>query len=373
MKSIVLRHGIRDGIDIIKIEFAYDVEMIQIIKRFPGARWSSTIKCWYVQDSPGSLDGLAKAFKGVARVDDSLTKMKKLTQKKNTKTLIDPMIDAEINTFIDWMKQKRYSKNTIDSYFDALQTFFRFHMNKPLEEIDNEDIFRFNKEHILAKGYSESYQTQMVSALKLFYINRQKRKVVVEDIERPKKSKRLPKVISKEEVQSLINRTKNIKHKSMLALIYSCGLRRSELLHLEIHDVDSKRGLLIIRDSKGRKDRVAPLSETMVKMLRIYYKQYRPKKFLFEGFKAGGDYSAESLQQVFQKGKSLAGIKKPFTLHGLRHSYATHLLESGTDLRYIQQILGHQSSRTTEIYTHVSKKQLQKIKSPLDDLELDIM
>ena len=160
----------------------------------------------------------------------------------------------------------------------------------------------------------------------------------------------------------------NIKHRTMLSLIYACGLRRSELLNLRPLNVDSKRNLLLILNSKGKKDRVVPISDNIVEMLRNYYKMYKPKVWLFEGQKAGDQYSEESLAKVLKQACIKAGIKKPVTLHWLRHSYATHLLESGTDLRYIQELLGHKSSKTTEIYTHVSTKSLQNIKSPFDEL-----
>jgi integrase/recombinase XerD len=175
-------------------------------------------------------------------------------------------------------------------------------------------------------------------------------------------------VLSKEEVKQILNAHKNIKHRAMLSLIYACGLRRSELLNLKIPDVDSKRGLLIIRQAKGKKDRVAPLSERIVGLLREYYRQEQPVDYLFEGQEKGKAYSAKSLESVLKQALRKAKITKPVTLHWLRHSYATHLLENGTDLRYIQELLGHKSSKTTEIYTHVSTKSLQKIKSPFDDL-----
>jgi len=150
--------------------------------------------------------------------------------------------------------------------------------------------------------------------------------------------------------------------------IYACGLRRSELLNLKPTDVDSKRMVLVIRNAKGRKDRIAPLSAKVLEMLRTYYKAYKPKRWLFEGQYAGTPYSAKSLQSVLKQALVKANIHKPVTLHWLRHSYATHLLEGGTDLRYIQELLGHKSSKTTEIYTHVSTKQIQQIKSPFDSL-----
>jgi integrase/recombinase XerD len=208
----------------------------------------------------------------------------------------------------------------------------------------------------------------VVNAVKLFFSIRQNRKLNPEIIYRPKKELKLPIVLAKEEIKMILEAHHNRKHKAMLSVIYACGLRRSELLNLKIQDVDSKRNLLIVRQSKGKKDRVVPLSKKIVVMLRVYYKEYRPVAWLFEGQKAGKQYSEKSLDSVLKQALAKAKIKKPFTLHGLRHSFATHLLESGTDLRYIQAILGHKSSKTTEIYTHVSTKSLQKIKSPFDDL-----
>lgn len=151
-------------------------------------------------------------------------------------------------------------------------------------------------------------------------------------------------------------------------MIYSCGLRRSELLNLKPADIDSKRGIVIIRQSKGKKDRITPLSSKILILLRTYYEEYRPSTWLFEGQIKNNKYSDRSLEEVLKKSVKLAGINKPVTLHWLRHSYATHLLESGTDLRYIQELLGHNSSKTTEIYTHLSTKSIQQIKSPFDDL-----
>jgi integrase/recombinase XerD len=189
----------------------------------------------------------------------------------------------------------------------------------------------------------------------------------VDFIQRPRREKRLPNVLSKNEVKSILEAPTNLKHRAMLSLIYACGLRRSELLSLTKFDIDSKRMVVIIRMAKGKKDRIVPLSPKILSLLRDYYKSYNPKEFLFEG-QGGGKYSEKSLENVFKQSLLKANNKKPVTLHWLRHSYATHLLESGTDLRYIQDLLGHKSSKTTEIYTHVSTKSIEHIKSPFDDL-----
>ncbi len=175
-------------------------------------------------------------------------------------------------------------------------------------------------------------------------------------------------MLSKEEIAAILQALVNQKHRTMLSLIYACGLRRGELLNLKPENVDSKRHLLFILNAKGKKDRVIPISDKVITMLREYYRMYMPKIWLFEGQNTGDQYSETSVQKVLKLALDTAKIKKPVTLHWLRHSYATHLLEAGTDLRYIQELLGHKSSKTTEIYTHVSEKSLQKISSPFDNL-----
>lgn len=273
----------------------------------------------------------------------------------------------KIKEFIYWLRSRRYSENTIKTYTDALKTFLNFFPEKEVEKISNEDVIKFNNEYIIKNKFSASFQNQVVNSIKLFFKKIENKNLNPELIHRPKSAKILPNVLSKEEVKKILDAPVNIKHKAMLSLIYSCGLRRSELLNLKILDVDSKRGLLIIKQSKGRKDRITPLSNKVIELLRDYYKSYQPKEFLFEG-QFGGKYSERSLENVLKQSVNKAKIIKPVTLHWLRHSYATHLLESGTDLRYIQELLGHKSSKTTEIYTHVTTKSIQSIRSPFDDL-----
>jgi len=267
-----------------------------------------------------------------------------------------------------WMKSRRYSDSTIKTYMDVLRVFFNYFPDKRTDEITNQDIIVFNNEYILKNELSASYQNQLVNAIKLFYKVVQNKHIEIEKVHRPKKPKLLPNVLSKEEIKMILDAHGNLKHRSMLRLIYACGLRRSELLNLKPQDIDSKRGILLIRQGKGKKDRIAPIPDNLVTQLRDYYKAYRPTVWLFEGQKKGTPYSAKSLENVLKQAVLKVGIKKPVSLHWLRHSYATHLLESGTDLRFIQELLGHKSSRTTEIYTHVSTKSLQKIKSPFEDL-----
>jgi integrase/recombinase XerD len=266
------------------------------------------------------------------------------------------------------LQSKRYSESTIGTYADALSTFLRFYANKVFSEIDNADVIKFNNDYILQNKFSSSYQNQVVNAIKLFFRTIENKVMETEKVHRPRTEKLLPNVLSKEEIKAILNAPSNIKHKAMLSLIYSCGLRRSELLNLKLTDIDSKRGLVIIRQAKGRKDRIAPLSEKILKLLRDYYNAHKPNVWLFEGQDKKSQYDERSLANVLKQALEKSGISKPVSLHWLRHSYATHLLENGTDLRYIQEILGHSSSRTTEIYTHVSNHNIQRITSPFDNL-----
>ncbi|MFM8759630.1 MAG: tyrosine-type recombinase/integrase, partial [Methylophilaceae bacterium] len=207
-----------------------------------------------------------------------------------------------------------------------------------------------------------------INALRLFLKINGEGQIGEIDLLRPRREHRLPSVLSKEEVKRALESPTNLKHRAMLVLVYSCGLRRGELLALKPTDVDSNRGVVFIRQSKGKRDRLVPLSPRVLEMLRDYYRQYRPQHWLFEGQLAGHPYDERSLQLVLKSAVRKAAIHKPVTLHWLRHSYATHLLESGTDIRYIQELLGHKSSKTTEIYTHVSTHKIQQIKSPFDSL-----
>lgn len=339
---------IHKGENRIAVYFEKNPDLIARIKRLDGARWSQQKSVWHVPDTEENRERF---------------KIEPLAI-----SLPSPEGIEQIAKFIQWLSSKRYSPSTIKTYSEALKSFLVFYREKSISAITNEDVVLFNNDHILKNNLSASYQNQIVNAIKLFFKTIRETKIEIDKIHRPKRSKLLPNVLSKEEVRLLLNAHSNLKHKTMLSLIYSCGLRRSELLHLKPCDIDSKRGIVIIRQSKGKKDRIAPLSPKILEMLREYYIGYKPKTWLFEGQFAGEPYSEKSLQSILKQALQKVGNIKPVTLHWLRHSYATHLLESGTDLRLIQELLGHSSSKTTEIYTHVSTKSLQQIKSPFDDL-----
>ena len=284
------------------------------------------------------------------------------------------MLDTEKTeltaSFKKWLTQNRYSENTIRTYVSMIETFLGFYADKKIAEIDLNDINKFNYDYIIKEGFSVSFQNQIVNAIKLFFFKMLDVTYDIEKVERPRKSNALPKVIAKEDVKKMLESIKNIKHKTALGLIYGLGLRRSELLNLRIVDVDSKRMMIYIINAKGNKDRSLPLSEKLLGLIRRYYLQYKPVYYLIEGPREGQQYSATSLHNIFKQALKEIHKKPIFTLHCLRHSYATHLLESGTDLRYIQELLGHKSSKTTEIYTYVSISSLKNIKSPLDDFEI---
>lgn len=274
-----------------------------------------------------------------------------------------------IERFQDYLYSKRYSQNTIQVYVEVVKTFIRFHNNPELSATYKTLIQEFNLNYILRKGLSESYQNQLINSLKLYLFVNEVPDVTISAIERPKRAQNLPTVLSLNEIERILNSPKNTKHRTILSLIYSSGLRAGELINLRISDIDSDRMVIHIREAKGKKDRIVPLSKSVLELLRIYYVDYKPKNFLFNGSE-GGPYSYASLRAIFRKAVEQADIKKKCTLHTLRHSYATHLLESGVNLRFIQDLLGHSSPKTTMIYTHVSSDASRKIESPIEKLNL---
>ena len=371
---IELEKLLHKGKEQLALKFKYNINTINTIKKALNPVWSNTQKAWLLPCNNNDVNEITNilhhhhikvVFKQTineTRVSDESSTKQTLTASLNNESL------SKLNEFINWLKSKRYSENTISTYTDCLKTFLRFFTEKSLAEINHHDVVTFNNQYILAKQLSASYQNQLVNALKLFFNVVQNKSINVELIHRPKREKLLPNVLSKEDVKLILSASNNIKHRAMLSLIYSCGLRCGELLNLKPEHIDSKRGLVIIKQAKGKKDRIVPLSNKILELLREYYKAAKPQNWLFEGQLKGKAYDERSLQSVLKQSVTKAGIKKPVTLHWLRHSYATHLLENGTDLRYIQELLGHSSSRTTEIYTHVSNKAIQKIASPFDTL-----
>ena len=349
-----------------------DIEFIRSIQH---ARWNNINICWVVPNYGNNLNLIQNYFNiRITSIETIKLAPPKPFYPTEPNTIsatlgeLDNQTYAEIEAWQAWLEHKRYSASTIKTYTQAISIFLRYIKPKSSSEATNEDMQRFVYYYLIPRNLSFAYQNQAVNAAKLFFQCIKGSQIITEQIERPRTEHKLPNVLSKKEVSDIINASKNQKHRTMLSLIYACGLRRGELLNLTPQNIDSKRHLLKILNAKGRKDRVVPISEKIITMLRDYYQVYKPQKWLFEGQNPGEKYSERSLHEVLKISVELAGIKKPVSLHWLRHSYATHLLESGTDLRYIQELLGHASSKTTEIYTHVTEKSLQNIKSPFDDL-----
>mgnify|MGYP006321754205 CR=1 FL=1 len=375
MKTLTLDTTKHREAQVVLLKFPKDKVLDEAIKKIKGARWTMTHTCWQVTYSVSAINQIKTIFDPICKIDATLLKEKIVSKKVNPAIVAVPATlvigdEAKIKMkqFKEWLRSKRYSESTISTYMDALKAFLRFYSHKSVAEITNEDVIIFNNDFVLKHKLSSSYQNQVVNAIKLFFSTIQNTSIKIESIHRPKRQKLLPNVLSKEEVKLILNVHNNIKHRAMLSLIYSCGLRCGELLQLKPEHIDSKRSVLIIKQAKGRKDRIAPLSGKIVELLREYFTACKPRLYLFEGQTKGLPYDSRSLQQVLKQALEKTGINKPVTLHWLRHSYATHLLENGTDLRYIQEILGHSSSKTTEIYTHVSTKNIQKIVSPFDYL-----
>lgn len=329
----------------IAIYFEKNAALIARIKTFEDARWSASNKYWHLPDTEAN------------RLHFNLPLAHTLVP--NAEGI------ASIETFKRYLLSKRYSPNTINTYSEALKSFLTFCNTKAIKDITNEDVILYNNDYILKHNLSSSYQNQIVNAIKLYFKIVKETAIDIDKIHRPKREKVLPNVLSKEEVLKIIDSTENLKHKTLLALIYSAGLRISEALNMRPKDIDSVRMLIHVKNAKGKKDRYTLLSEKVLQLLREYYTIYKPKDYLFEG-QFGGMYSSRSAQVILKQVAEKAGIKKTITLHTLRHSFATHLLESGTDLRYIQDLLGHSSPKTTMIYTHVTNDSLKKIKNPFD-------
>lgn len=273
-------------------------------------------------------------------------------------------------TYLEKMKLGNYSINTMKTYHAMFMKFINS-FDQKMEIIDRfaeEEINVYHREMIQKNKFSFSYINQSLNAIKYYYNHILDRGLEPALLDRPKKMKDLPKVLAKKEIKAILGTIQNEKHKTMVFLTYSAGIRVGELLELRVTDLDFDRALLHIQKAKGRKDRYTILSQKVIPMLRKYLYTYKPKDYLFEG-QYGGKYSNSSVNKFWGKALKEAHINYAYTFHCLRHTFATHLLENGTDIRYIQQLLGHSSSKTTEIYTHVTTRHIGSIKSPGDLLD----
>ena len=342
------------------IKFDYDEALISLIRSIQGTSWSKSLKAWYILNTKDNLNIILKLFEKITTIDFS--KIGKSAPFKRNLTEEQKQL---LNQFYLFLKGKRYSQSTIQTYTFFIADFINFHTKTPLAELTNRAVELFIETVFMERNYSVSSQRQFISALKIFTVFCPQTKIHNLSLERPKKSRILPSVLSQEEVLRIIQYTQNIKHRAILTLLYSCGLRIGELINLKLIDFHIDRKQLIVKKGKGRKDRYVSLADSFLPLLSNYYHSYQPTIYFVEG-QNGGKYSAESIRSFLRKSCKKAGIRKPVTPHTLRHSYATHLLENGVDLRYIQTLLGHSKPETTMIYTHVQRKDLMEIQNPLD-------
>tara|TARA_R110002033_G_scaffold170433_3_gene212930 strand:+ start:82387 stop:83511 length:1125 start_codon:yes stop_codon:yes gene_type:complete len=358
-KSITLKHLLIDQKKFIGLQFSTNKVIQALVDTLPHISWSQKFVMYYVPNNKNNLELIFKTFQGVAWVNGNFFFSEKIINADN------PILNLERyrnrkpkdgfkpcpEEYLLKLELKRYSDNTVRNYVSCFEAFINYYYKTDPLALNEIDVRKYLQK-LIQEGKSNSYVNMAVNSIKFFYEIVHEMPNRFYAIERPRKEKQLPEVLSKEEIVKIMNNTNNIKHKCIIGLLYSSGLRRGELLNLNVTDIDSKRMVVKIKNAKGNKDRISLLSPIILKDLQIYYKEYRPKKHLFEG-PNGAKYSASSVLIIVANAALKAGISKKVTPHILRHSFATHLLENGTDIRHIQLLLGHSSTKTTEIYTHV--------------------
>ena len=373
--TLTLRHLIVDNSKMIGLEYPNNPTIRALVSTLTNVKWSEKYGLSYIANNKNNLDNVFTLFRGVAWVNGKYFFKNKpinmnipepnYTSIKTKKSKYNRKCPEE---YIDKLQVLRYSENTVKTYVAMFEEFINYYVESDLLSINANDIKNYLK-YLVERKVSKSYQNQAINAIKFYY------EIVLclpncyYHIDRPRKEKKLPIVLSTDEIQNMFKTITNIKHKAILMTIYSAGLRVSELLELKISDIQSNRKLIFVRNSKGNKDRVTLLGDKTLVILREYYKIYKPKEYLFEGVK-GGKYSKTSIQKILKKAVFKAKISKRVTIHTLRHSFATHLLEKGVNLRYIQSLLGHSNPKTTEIYTRVSTIGISEIKNPIDILDI---
>lgn len=345
--------GNHKGKEVIWISFPKDNTLIADLRKQVKAKWSQSQKCWYVGDLTHYRELFGLEQKSIGKY---------AFQK------INPANQAAFERYREQLTLKAYSPNTIKTYCLEFAQFLYALKSHPAADISEEQLRSYCLYCIQKLKLTENQMHSRLNALKFYYEQVLHRNRFFVDIPRPKKPSSLPKVLSVADVRALFKATENSKHLLMIKLCYGMGLRVSEVVKLKIEHIDSNRMQVLIAAAKGKKDRYVALPESILEELRAYYQEYRPKEYLFEG-QYGGQYAVRSVQSVFEHTMRKARINKPVGIHSLRHSYATHLLEYGTDISHIQKLLGHQNIKTTQIYTHVSQTTLKGIKSPLDRIE----
>jgi integrase/recombinase XerD len=352
----------------IKVLFRYEPKLVALIKTLPFYYYDAEAHWWTLPHIDTVLEVLQNYCKEkVWKLEyrDEWAERKLVLRKRDVsyqKVVCPPQ-------FEDRLKSLRYSESTIRNYCSAIREFIHFFEGRELETILQADIEKFILYITEQRNVSTSYHNICLCAIKFYFEKILERPQITFKLERPRREKVLPEVLSEEEIVRLFNKVTNLKHKCILMAIYSGGLRLSEVVGLKVGDIDSKRMMIFIRGGKGSKDRYTILSKELLGWLRKYYREEKPETWLFEGV-TGGQYSMRSVQSIMHDAVKKSGIRKHATVHTLRHSFATHMLENGTDLRYIQNLLGHNSTKTTEIYTHITTKGLEQLVSPFDRLKL---
>jgi integrase/recombinase XerD len=373
---LTLRHLMINGAKCIGIQFYPSKIINALIKTLDSPKWSREHDMVYISNTPPNVYAIFSTFKGTAWINCRYFYRNRPVSLQAAPVDLSSLKDRPEGNkiacppeYLALLETKRYSLNTARMYTCLFSEFMNFFKGKPLNDINENEIKKYIH-GIVKQGKSLSHQNQVINAIKFYYEQVLDMPQRFYEIDRPRKERKLPSVLSEEEISKVISITTNLKHKAILVTIYSCGLRLSELLNIKLTDIQSDRRLLLIRDAKGNKDRNTILSDTTLALLRKYYLAFKPKEYLFEG-QNGGRYSSKSVQSIVKHALKAANIKRPASTHTLRHSFATHLLENGTDLRYIQTLLGHSSPKTTEIYAHVSTKGLKDIVSPIEKLKIE--
>ena len=368
MKKIYLAPLLHKNEWQIAIRFGFDQALKDLVTSIEGVKWSTTHNCYTTTLNRANKQLLYSKFRA-ANVFTDYSAMQNFSPPQDREEKPAFRFSREqkkmLHEYVAYLRGQRLSESSVRTYYNFILKLVDFLGDRSVSDLRHRDIELFIEQRIAAENYALSTHRQCISAIKHFLELYDCGKIDTAAIKRPKKSRYLPTVLSKEEVIALLRLTRNLKHRAILAMIYSGGLRIGELLELKLSHIDVLRRQIIIKNSKGRKDRVVVLAESMLPLLNNYLSTYSPKLYFAEG-QAGGPYSAQSVRAFLQESCRRAGIKKKVTPHTLRHSYATHMLENGIDLRYIQELLGHSKPETTMIYTHVSRKDILKIESPLD-------
>lgn len=366
--SAQLTMSATDG-DRIGVTFPYDETVIASLKTIQGHRWHPKEKQWSVPWSRENAQRILKIFDSKKiHIDSELQARLHPSEKNKEHPQLDQKVIDDFTELRRMMRLKNYSHKTIKSYLSCLRTFVRFFERRNPRDLSGEEIRTFLLHLMDVEEFSAASVNQTINAIRFYYVEYLKKPFAVGDIPRPRNEKKLPVVLDKEEIKCIFDAVHNLKHKALLMITCSGGLRVGEVVRLQLEDIDSKRMTIHVHKAKGRKDRYTILGKKTVEVLREYYKSYRPTRWLFEGQQSGHHLTERSAQQVFKDAVASAKIHKNVSIHSLRHSFATHLLEAGVDIRYIQELLGHRSLKTTEIYTHVSRQKLSEIQNPIDSL-----